>query len=83
MGWRKLTASGPGEPREAMGSPAVSRFLYKGEYSEQNTKVKRIFGEEISDRGIPPMFLLSVCNLLRGKMVARIQKMGVRKMRVL
>jgi hypothetical protein len=25
----KLTASGPGEPREAMGSPAVSRFLYE------------------------------------------------------
>jgi hypothetical protein len=24
----KLTASGLGEPREAMGPPAVSRFLY-------------------------------------------------------
>ena len=43
-----------------MGSPAVSRFLYKGEYSEQNTKVKRIFGEEISVGVYPPCFC-SVC----------------------
>jgi hypothetical protein len=36
----KLTASGLGEPREAMGPPAASWFLYGRQYSEQKAKVK-------------------------------------------
>jgi hypothetical protein len=37
-----------------MGSPAVSRFLYESEYSEENTKVKRMFGERKDREGTPP-----------------------------
>jgi hypothetical protein len=34
----KLTASGLGEPREAMGLPAVSRFLYGGIIANKKRK---------------------------------------------
>jgi hypothetical protein len=37
-----------------MGSPAVSRFLYESEYSEENTKVKRMLGEREDREGTPP-----------------------------
>ena len=54
---RELTASGPGEPREAMGSPAVSRFLYKATIANKIRKSS----ETVAKKGYRSLFLLLEC----------------------
>lgn len=44
---RELTASGPGEPREAMGSPAVSRFLYKATIANKIRKSSETVAKKV------------------------------------